>query len=119
MEDISRIRFCPSCAKEGRPRAGDAYVVKGGTSKELYVRKAKRFEGVTSGYTPHLITWIKQIEDKVVYEASCGIVGCGLSLNSGEDGTYEVVSKERYKHVIEYSDWRALIDLFKDTDYEI
>jgi hypothetical protein len=119
MEDISRIRHCPSCDKAGRPRANDVYVVKGGTTGELYVRRAKRYEGVTRGFTPHLITFKKQLGDNVVFEASCGIVGCGLSLNAVENGDYEVVSKERYKHVIDYNDWRALVDLWKDSDYEL
>ena len=119
MEDISRIRYCKTCAEAGRPRAGDVYVVKGGTSKQLLIKKAKRFEGVTRGHTPHLITFKKQIGDKVVYEASCGIIGCGLSLREGENADYEVIAKVTRKWVIDYNDWRALVDLWKDTDYEI
>lgn len=119
MEDISRIHHCKECEKAGRPRADDVYVVIGGTSKELYVKRAKRYEGVTRGYTPHFITFVKQVGDKVVYEASCGMVGCMTTLNRKEDGDYEVFTKERYRYVIEYNDWVALRDRFKDTNYEI
>ena len=119
MEVISRIHFCRSCHDAGRPRANDVYVVKGTTSKQLYVRKAKRRAGVTRGFTPHFIRFKKQISDKVVYESTCGIVGCGLALQKEENGSYDVVPKVTRKWVIDFSDWQALVDLFKETDYEI
>ena len=116
--EISRIHHCKKCEDYRRPKVDDVFAVKGGTSGILMVKRARIYEGCVKGMTPHLIIMKKVIDDNVVYESVCSIIGCGMSLSQNENGDYDVVVEERYKHVISIKDWNAL-QTFTNTDYEI
>lgn len=115
---ISRTMYCEHCHKAYRPKANQVFAVKGSTSEVLMIKQASIFQGVTRGFTPHLITLHRVNNGLVIYDATCAMVGCGISLNEKEDG-YSISIEESYRHVTTIKEWEALLKLWKDTNYEI
>lgn len=115
--EITRTHYCESCARAYRPHAGDVFVVQGSTG-EQHVKRARMFEGVVRGYTPHLLTLKKTLDGNVVYDSVCLMNNCGIKLLPTED-SYMISVQERYRHVVSIKDWNALVTRWKDTDYEI
>ena len=118
MTQICRTAFCKSCYDNKRPKANQLFAVRGGTSGLLMIKKASIYQGVTHGYTPHHMELYKVKDNLVVYDQTCLIVGCGISLEETEDG-YGVLFDETYRQVTTIKEWNIIVSDWRDTGYTI
>ena len=115
--------YCEKCHNGHKPQRGNFFLTFGTSSQDYYIDKAVlTLEQVTYrkfifGFTPHLIEKTGIDGDFVLYEATCCISGCGISIKrEGEEYLWKIENSKNGKmHV---SDWNAMI-LNPDIGYRI
>lgn len=114
---ITRVGYCPTCNKAGRPKTGEMFVVFGATSNsykgEIAQRNGRR------GYTPHIYEFNRMVGDIVYFNKICCMCGCGsyLATYQGKNYIYlkDGIEEECYTTL---ANWNALV-LYKDETFKI
>ena len=120
MTTITRIGYCPVCAKNGSPKSLQRFYAQGASHRDPFIEHAHR--NGKAGMTPHLykITGYDNVRNKVYFQRLCCMEGCGSYDN--DDEKYESLLLDEGKWstvmVMHLRDWNAL-QKFKDTGYRV
>lgn len=125
--EITRTAYCPHCYSKRKPKVGNEFFLFGG-SGNVYLKKARIYEGCEHGYTPHLFKLINATDKGVEYEKTCLMVGCGIKKEVINEIDYRIGQETHTitpipirtdKEICSIRDWNALVSRWKETDYEI
>ena len=123
---ISRTSYCPHCHETGRPDNGDRFAVQAGTRETSFIKTAESVnrKDTPYGFTPHFFILDKVVNDEVLVDTVCGIIGCGCELVPAYDQngqvSYDVDFIHSEKVIMTIEDWNALVMRFKGwTGYNI
>lgn len=118
MTIISRLGYCPDCAKEKIPKTGQSFLVMGSKSGKLKALIAVR--NGRAGFVPFTYRLKKVKENEVFYQRICGMCGCGVVTSKEEEKTFLSFNDEKWSGWIRtsLSNWNSLV-MFKDTGFEI
>lgn len=117
MSTITRIGFCPICAKEGRAQIDQIFLAFGSTSNNYHVLRAQR-QGYRPGYVPHIYK-AKLLGENVIIRKSCAMYECGVDMQikfaDGYDFEYYFVKKWT-REVWTLKTWNSLV-LLKHNEF--
>jgi len=112
---ITRSAYCETCAKNKKPQEGDFFLAKGkGSSKFIVHQVSKRVHARDVGYTPHLFTLHKAINNQVHVTKTCLMVGCGVGVVKDDKGAFQVVIMAETGIILSLEDWNTLV---MNSDY--
>jgi len=113
-EIITRVGYCPLCARNHEPKGGHLFLAHGTTSNRYKVVEADHNGRI--GFTPHIYKG-KLFENNVIVEIACSMYGCGCDKRLEKDVWFFFI-KEWRKEVWSIERWKALV-LYHDKNYEI
>lgn len=117
---ITRIGYCPECAKKHFPFKGQIFLPFGSTSDDYKPKKAKK-SGIY-GFVPTTYCLIEKLKhNKVLIEKSCAMLGCGIEREDKHGVPWYVYTKFQ-KEIWSVQRWNSLVLLKRDLftrDYEI
>lgn len=117
MLAMTRVGYCPDCAKERRPKRGQLFIFvldDGGSELRLLMHP-------TVGIAPHLYTCVDVVGQTVKYQSVCAVIGCGVTrVESLEEGQPDCFAYDMYSEVREMPlrEWNALVLLHDFCDRE-
>lgn len=114
---ITRVGFCPHCARERRPITGQyflAYGTTGGYKVEIAVRIGDH------GFVPHLYMLGKVVGENVIAFKACSMCDCVAVAERWIEKRlqYYIPTTAWQRTIFTLEQWNALV-LLKDTGYEI
>jgi hypothetical protein len=111
-EVMTRTLFCAEYYQHNRKFSGRKYVVFGNTSKKYFIFTGDR--NGERGFSPHIITFVRNEDDSVLYQTYCSVDKCGVLINEKN-----FVIQERHTLTTSPEHWKALLERWKDTGYYI
>ena len=110
MNTITRIGFCPICAKEKRPQAGQTFLAWGSTHQNYRVLETGACHHNKYGFVPHTYRLKKIIGNgDVIIEKSCSMDECGVDFKHEGKNTLYYFIKEWKTEVWKVETWNALV----------
>lgn len=118
MSIISRVGFCTECAKAGRPKTDQVYLVHGSSGNCFHVKRANWIGNI--GYVPHTYRLIKSLGENVIVKRACGMFECGVDVKTDHRGRWYFHPDSSWERVVmSLADWNALVLYKHDPNYEI
>lgn len=113
MTTITRIGFCPECAKHRRPETGSIFLAFGTTHQKFKVLIAGSCQHHPYGYVPHTYQLVKIIGNgDVIVEKSCSMYECGVDAEYiKEQNSNFFFIKSWKREVWTLATWNALVEL--------
>jgi len=109
MTTITRIGFCPICAKEHRPYSDAIFLAFGTSHPEYKVLTAGDCSHRQYGYVPHIYKLKKVIGNgDVVIQKSCAMYECGVECDHTNGVNFFYV-KNWTQEVWNLETWNALV----------
>lgn len=117
MTMITRVGYCPICAREQRPKTGQQFIVFGDRSKSFKGVRAVR--NGNRGFTPHIYEFHRMIDNTIYFTKTCCMNGCGAYLTTERDRQFIYLDDEKQEEGYStIKNWNYLVT-FKNTGFEI
>lgn len=118
MTTITRVGFCPKCAKESRPRTGQAFRAFGSSRNKYFVAEAAR-SGLP-GFVPFIYKMDKLLGENVILHRICSMDECGAHWEK-ENGVWKIYpNHDRWERLVySLTTWNALVLYKHDPMYLI
>jgi len=114
----TRTMFCPICFKEHRPDKETTFFLYGQTRKIYSIYTIKVNMPISlRGFTPHIVTNLGMVKDKICVSTVCCVNGCGVDITK-KKGDLEINQVMEIMSYMTPKQWRALV-AFKDWNYYI
>lgn len=110
---VSRVGYCPACAKNGSPKTNEPFLVIGSTSNEYILLYA--LHNGRNGFVPTFYRLYKVVDDKVYFQKLCGV--CGFYSYVKNRKRFVTLIEDNWSGLFKTSltNWNALI-LYKHDE---
>lgn len=114
---ISRVGYCPECAKNGSPKTNQPFLVFGSSSNALKAMRA--LHNGRKGFVPTFYKLRKVQDNKIFYQTCCGV--CGIYPYSEDDKNWLAIDEEQWSgwKKTTLDNWNNLVLRWKDMGFEI
>ncbi len=115
---ITRVGYCPICAKQKRPHTGNIFLAYGSHQNCYHIREAMRIGYY--GFTPHIYKVIKYERDIIVADVACGMYECDVDRRIEDERWFYYVKSEVWqRQEFPLISWNSLVLYKQDSLYSV